>query len=78
MQEAMQRIIDKHMEAAFEEMQRTLGDTPKAVTLHIVNVVDDDNIHSSSFYQGCEVSMLDSRPGVAGSQHFNASYKGTE
>lgn len=56
MQESMQRIIDKHMEAAFEEMQRTLGDTPKAVTLHIMQAYDDNGVDSQGVYQCCSVS----------------------
>lgn len=57
MQEAMQRIIDRHMEAAFDEMQRELGDTPKQVTLHIMQAYDDNGLDSQGVYQCCSVSV---------------------
>lgn len=57
MRETMVAIIDKHMEAAFEEMQRELGDTPRHVTLHIMQAYDDNGIDSQGVYQCCSVSL---------------------
>lgn len=66
---AMQQIIDRHMEAAFEEMRQTLGTTPTAVELFISENYRDNSIESDGVYQTCKPSTMSKRAGVAGSEH---------
>ena len=55
----MQSIIDKHMLAAFEEMDRTLAATPNDVTVYIMQAYDENGIESTCEYQGCAVVLID-------------------
>tara|TARA_R110001583_G_scaffold18501_3_gene73539 strand:+ start:2776 stop:3000 length:225 start_codon:yes stop_codon:yes gene_type:complete len=55
----MQSIIDKHMLAAFEEMESALGDTPNDVTVYVMQAYDENGIDSTCEYQGCAVVLID-------------------
>ena len=55
--QAMQAIIDSHMQAAFAEIKREFGDTPATVYINTVEQQDMNQAYPSGVYVGCEVSL---------------------
>ncbi|MGP9499605.1 MULTISPECIES: hypothetical protein [unclassified Halomonas] len=53
---AMQKIISRHMEAAFDEMHQTLGETPTDIQIVIMEAYRDNGTDSDGIYQGCKVT----------------------
>lgn len=55
--QAMQAIIDRHMQAAFDEIKREFGDTPTSVYVTIVEQQDMGQQYPSGVYDCCEVRL---------------------
>jgi len=55
--QAMQAIIDRHMQTAFDEIKREFGDTPTSVYVTIVEQQDVSQQYPSGVYAGCEVRL---------------------
>ncbi|PKM01092.1 MAG: hypothetical protein CVV19_00795 [Gammaproteobacteria bacterium HGW-Gammaproteobacteria-9] len=55
--QAMQAIIDRHMQAAFAEIKQEFGDTPTSVYVNIVEQQDMSQAYPSGVYNGCEVRL---------------------
>jgi hypothetical protein len=55
--QAMQAIIDRHMQAAFAEIKQEFGDTPTTVYVNTVEKQDMGQPYPSGVYVGCEVRL---------------------
>ncbi|MDH1234478.1 hypothetical protein [Stutzerimonas stutzeri] len=55
--QAMQAIIDRHMQAAFAEIKQEFGDTPTTVYVNTVEQQDMRQQYPSGVYVGCEVRL---------------------
>ena len=55
--QAMQSIIDRHMQAAFAEIKQEFGDTPTSVYVKTVEQQEISQQYPYGIYAGCEVSF---------------------
>ena len=55
--QAMQAIINRHMQVAFDEIKREFGDTPTSVYVNTVEQQDITQQYPSGVYAGCEVRL---------------------
>lgn len=55
--QAMQAIINRHMQAAFDEIKREFGDTPTSVYVNTIEQQDITQQYPSGVYAGCEVRL---------------------
>ncbi|WP_313240371.1 hypothetical protein [Stutzerimonas kunmingensis] len=55
--QAMQAIIDRHMQAAFEEIKREFGDTPTGVDIRTLESQELSKQYPAGIYAGCSVEL---------------------
>ncbi|MGQ7285995.1 hypothetical protein ACUN7Z_00420 [Vreelandella venusta] len=55
--EAMQSIIDRHMQAALIEIEKELGDTPTSVSIDIIEEANIGDKYPKGCYAGCAVGL---------------------
>ncbi|MFG3398660.1 hypothetical protein [Streptomyces parvus] len=55
--QAMQAIINRHMQAAFAEIKQEFGDAPTSVSINMLAQQDMSQQYPTGIYVGCEVSL---------------------
>ncbi|WP_438455295.1 hypothetical protein [Vreelandella venusta] len=55
--EAMQSIIDRHMQAALTEIEKEFGDTPTSVSIDIIEEANIGDKYPKGHYAGCAVGL---------------------